>query len=95
MVKLPPISEGTCLRAAEADPNDQRCLIENYPKERAIQLTHILPRSLSENGELVSDPAFCASTLILYCAADVQAGVELEPSAGYPESRHAKECLFL
>ncbi|KAH6890704.1 hypothetical protein BKA70DRAFT_1572342 [Coprinopsis sp. MPI-PUGE-AT-0042] len=54
MIQLPPISEGTYLRAAEADPNKQRCLIENYPKERAIQLTHVLPRSLVKDGDIMS-----------------------------------------
>ncbi|KAH6890706.1 hypothetical protein BKA70DRAFT_1234566 [Coprinopsis sp. MPI-PUGE-AT-0042] len=54
MVTLPPISEGSFLRAAEADPNDQRCLIENFPKQRAVQLAHVLPRGLVGNGEIMS-----------------------------------------
>ncbi|KAH6892776.1 hypothetical protein BKA70DRAFT_1440579 [Coprinopsis sp. MPI-PUGE-AT-0042] len=44
--RLPPISEGTYLRAAAADPNEQRCLVENFPVERGIQVAHILPRSV-------------------------------------------------
>ncbi|KAH6892775.1 hypothetical protein BKA70DRAFT_1233518 [Coprinopsis sp. MPI-PUGE-AT-0042] len=46
--------QSTYLRSAAADPNEQRCLVENYPKERAIQLTHILPRSFVRDGTMMS-----------------------------------------
>lgn len=52
--RLPPISEGTYDRAVAADPNQQRCLIENFPVERGIQLAHILPRGVVREEATVS-----------------------------------------
>ncbi|KAH6867434.1 hypothetical protein BKA70DRAFT_1494232 [Coprinopsis sp. MPI-PUGE-AT-0042] len=54
MVYVPNITEGSLTRAAAADPNGQRCLIENCSKMRAVQLAHVLPRSLSGDDSLMS-----------------------------------------
>ncbi|PPQ66906.1 hypothetical protein CVT24_008521 [Panaeolus cyanescens] len=54
MVNIQPLSQGAIERAALADPNGQRCLIENCSKNRAVVPTHLLDRILSADSAFMS-----------------------------------------
>lgn len=51
---IKPITKAAQQRAKAADPNGQRCLIENYSKNRAVHLAHVVFRDASGYNEIVS-----------------------------------------
>jgi hypothetical protein len=57
MQQLKPVSAGSRKRAGAADPNEQRCLIENFPKVRGVEVAHIFERENSRNSTLVGNLA--------------------------------------
>lgn len=44
MQTVKPISDAARRRAEQADRNGQRCLVENCPKERAVELAYVFDR---------------------------------------------------
>lgn len=54
MQTVKPISDAAKRRAEQADPNRQRCLVENCPKERAVELAYVFDRERSADPSMVS-----------------------------------------